>query len=229
MASEYLGTEERYAVFPFYLCLDVSQSMSGEPIAQVNAELPQIRSSVGQDPAVAEVIRFGVVTFSDGARTVLPLVDLALVESMPTVEVEGKTSYSAAFDHLRRVIEADYHAGRLAGERWYRPAVLFVSDGRPTDPEERWLEAHRRRPLSSLSSWRDWCSQLSVRLPAPIPALPNLFPRSCPTCSRSRWTSSNEAPCSSLIYSIVLSLRGAARVGSALPAARNNGRKDYPG
>ena len=96
MASEYLGTEERYAVFPFYLCLDVSQSMSGEPIAQVNAELPQIRSSVGQDPAVAEVIRFGVVTFSDGARTVLPLVDLALVESMPTVEVEGKTSYSAA-------------------------------------------------------------------------------------------------------------------------------------
>jgi uncharacterized protein YegL len=63
---------------------------------------------------------------------------------MPTVEVEGRTSYSAAFDHLRRVIEADYHSGRLAGERWYRPAVLFVSDGRPTDPEERWQEAHRR-------------------------------------------------------------------------------------
>ena len=144
MASEYLGTEERYAVFPFYLCLDVSQSMSGEPIAEVNAELPQIRASVGQDPAVAEVIRFGIVTFSDVARTVLPLADLALVESMPEVEVEGRTSYAAAFDHLRRVIEADYYAGRTAGERWYRPAVLFVSDGRPTDPEERWLEAHRR-------------------------------------------------------------------------------------
>ena len=93
---------------------------------------------------MAEVIRFGIVTFSDTARTVLPLADLALVESMPTVEVEGRTSYAAAFDHLRRVIEADYHAGRAAGERWYRPAVLFVSDGRPTDPEERWRDAHRR-------------------------------------------------------------------------------------
>ncbi len=144
MASDYLGTEERYAVFPFYLCLDVSQSMSGEPIAEVNAELPQILASVGQDPAVAEVIRFGIVTFSDVARTVLALVDLALVESMPKVEVEGRTSYAAAFDHLRRVIESDYYTGRTAGERWYRPAVLFVSDGRPTDPEERWLEAHRR-------------------------------------------------------------------------------------
>jgi len=144
MANEHVGTEERFAVFPFYLCLDVSQSMAGEPIAQVNAELPQIRSAVGQDPTVAEVIRFGIVTFSDTARTVLPLSDLALVESMPRVAIEGRTSYAAAFDHLRRVIEADYYSGRAVGERWYRPAVLFVSDGRPTDPDERWRESHRR-------------------------------------------------------------------------------------
>jgi uncharacterized protein YegL len=90
------------------------------------------------------VIRFAIVTFSDTAKTVLPLVDLALVEAMPTVEIEGRTSYAAAFDHLRRVIESDYLAGRSSGERWYRPAVLFVSDGRPTDPEERWREALRR-------------------------------------------------------------------------------------
>jgi uncharacterized protein YegL len=144
MASQYVGTEERYAVFPFYLCLDVSQSMDGEPIGEVNTELPQICSSVGQDPAVAEVVRFGIVTFSDVARTVLPLADLALVREMPKVSVEGRTSYAAAFDHLRRVIESDYHAGRVNGERWYRPAVLFVSDGRPTDDEATWKEAHRR-------------------------------------------------------------------------------------
>ncbi len=151
MATSYVGAQERYAVFPFYLCLDVSQSMAGEPIAAVNAELPAIRTSVGQDPAVAEVVRFGIVTFSDVARTVLPLSDLALVEAMPAVEVEGRTSYAAAFDHLRRAIESDYQAGRDSGERWYRPAVLFVSDGRPTDPEERWREAHAR--LVS-PSWR---------------------------------------------------------------------------
>lgn len=144
MTSEHIGTEERYAVFPFYLCLDVSQSMAGEPIDEVNQELPQLLSSIGQDPAVAEVVRFGMVTFSDVARTVLPLADLALVESMPVVQVEGRTSYAAAFDHLRKVIEGDYHAGRLAGERWYRPAVLFVSDGRPTDSEEYWRSAHAR-------------------------------------------------------------------------------------
>ncbi|HTV11400.1 MAG TPA: VWA domain-containing protein [Acidimicrobiales bacterium] len=144
MDGEYVGSEERYAVFPFYLCLDVSQSMAGAPIAEVNAELPQLRVAVGQDPTVAEVVRFGIITFSDTARTVLPLSDLALVEAIPVVDVEGRTSYAAAFDHLRRSIEGDYHSGRAAGERWYRPAVLFVSDGRPTDPEDLWRGSHRR-------------------------------------------------------------------------------------
>jgi uncharacterized protein YegL len=118
--------------------------MSGEPIDSVNRQLPLLRASVGQDPAIAEVIRFGVVTFSDVARTVLPLCDLSLVEAVPPVSALGRTSYAAAFEHLRQVIEDDYHAGRAGGDRWYRPAVIFISDGRPTDPEERWRSAHQR-------------------------------------------------------------------------------------
>ena len=152
--SEALGVEERYAVFPFYLCLDVSASMAGSPIESINRQMPMLRSSVGEDPAVAEVIRLGVITFSDVARTVLPLSDLSLVEAVPEVRAEGRTSYAAAFEHLRQTIESDYHAGRAGGDRWYRPAVVFISDGRPTDEEARWRAAHaqlvdpgwRRRP-----------------------------------------------------------------------------------
>jgi len=143
-ATGTVGVEERYAVFPFYLCLDVSASMAGGPIDSVNRQLPLLRANVGQDPAIAEVIRFGLVTFSDVARTVLPLCDLSMVELVPVVAAEGRTSYAAAFEHLRQVIEDDYHASRAGGDRWYRPAVIFLSDGRPTDPEERWQAAHRR-------------------------------------------------------------------------------------
>lgn len=144
MPSDAVGVEERYAVFPFYLCLDVSASMAGAPLDSINEQMPLLRSSVGEDPAIAEVIRFGVVTFSDVARTVLPLSDLSLVEVVPEVHPEGRTSYAAAFEHLRQVIEDDYHASRARGDRWYRPAVVFVSDGRPTDEEPRWRAAHAR-------------------------------------------------------------------------------------
>lgn len=144
MSSEAVGVEERYAVFPFYLCLDVSASMAGVPIDSVNRQMPALRSSVGEDPAIAEVIRFAVVTFSDVARTVLPLSDLSMVEAVPEVRAEGRTSYGAAFEHLRLTIETDYNASRAGGDRWYRPAVVFISDGRPTDEEARWHAAHSR-------------------------------------------------------------------------------------
>lgn len=139
-----VGVEERYAVFPFYLCLDASASMAGAPVESVNRQLPLLRAAVGEDPAVAEVIRFGIVTFNDVAETTLPLSDLSMIEAMPPVVAQGRTSYAAAFDHLRAVIEDDYHASRGRGDRWYRPAVLFISDGRPTDDRERWLAAHSR-------------------------------------------------------------------------------------
>lgn len=141
MSSTNIGVEERYSVFPFYLCLDVSASMSGDAIDSVNRQMPLLRASVGEDPAVAEVIRLGIITFSDVARSVLPLSDLSLVEAVPEVSAQGRTSYAAAFDHLRRVIEDDYQHGRVSGDRWYRPAVIFISDGRPTDDPTQWRAA----------------------------------------------------------------------------------------
>ncbi len=144
MSSPHVGVEERYAVFPFYLCLDVSASMAGEPIDGVNRQLPALRSAIGEDPAISEVIRFAVITFSDVARSVLPLCDLSMVEAMPSVSTEGRTSYGAAFDYLRRTIEGDYQASRATGDRWYRPAVVFISDGQPTDDPASWRAAHAR-------------------------------------------------------------------------------------
>lgn len=142
--SEHVGVEERYSVFPFYICVDVSASMAGAPIDSLNRQMPLLRASVGEDPAVAEVIRLGIVTFSDVAHSVLPLCDLSLVEAVPEVSAQGRTSYAAAFDHLRQVIEEDYLKSRSAGDRWYRPAVIFLSDGRPTDDPERWRAALTR-------------------------------------------------------------------------------------
>jgi uncharacterized protein YegL len=144
MTSASLGVEERYAVFPFYLCLDVSASMAGAPIDAVNRQLPVLRANIGEDPAIAEIIRFAVVTFSGAARTLLPLSDLSLVEEIPVLVPSGSTSYASAFDHLRDVIEEDYHAGRAGGDRWYRPAVIFISDGQPTDPADAWRQALAR-------------------------------------------------------------------------------------
>lgn len=144
IADGYVSPEERYSVFPFYICMDVSESMAGEPISAVNKQLPLLRASIGGDPAVAEVIRVGIITFSDTATSVLALSDLSMVDAIPELAARGRTSYAAAFEHVHKVIEADYHASRSAGQRWYRPAVILISDGRPTDEAQRWQTALAR-------------------------------------------------------------------------------------
>ena len=130
MSTANVSVEERYAVFPFYLCLDVSASMAGAPLDSVNQQLPLLRASIGEDPAIAEVIRFGVITFSDVATTLLPLCDLSLVEAVPELTPQGRTSYAAAFHHLRTG-----HRDRLPRQPVGR---------RPVVPPGRHL--HLRRP-----------------------------------------------------------------------------------
>ena len=144
IAEPTVDAGERYSVFPFYICMDVSESMSGDPISAVNKQLPLLRASIGGDPAVAEVIRVAIITFSDTATSVLPLSDLSMVDAIPELAARGRTSYAAAFEHVHKVIESDYLAGRSAGERWYRPAVILISDGRPTDEAGRWQAALSR-------------------------------------------------------------------------------------
>ena len=132
MPSDTVGVEERYAVFPFYLCLDVSASMSGDPIDGVNAQMPALRHAIGEDPAIAEVIRFGVITFSDVARTVLPLSDLSMVEEVPAVAAQGRTSYAVGVR-----APALQHRGRLprqpGGRRPVVPPGRAVRVRRPPD------------------------------------------------------------------------------------------------
>jgi hypothetical protein len=79
---------ETHPVFPLFLLLDVSGSMSGEPIEALNEALPGLKEAIRQDPTVGEIARIGVITFSDEARTVLPLCDLLYAE-MPSLSCEG--------------------------------------------------------------------------------------------------------------------------------------------
>jgi hypothetical protein len=128
--------DDSLLVLPFYLVVDVSYSMYGEPIAAVNQILPEVIDTVEQSPTLGDLVRFGVIDFSDHARVVLPLTDLRDVTAIPTLEVRGGTSYAAAFRLLKQEIERDLATLKSGSYRVYRPAVFFMTDGQPTDSDE---------------------------------------------------------------------------------------------
>ena len=76
-------------VMPFYMVCDVSYSMSGEMDA-LNDSLLRLRAEIIRKPAVDDVARLGVITFSDTAEVLLPLGQLSDTV-MPRLEAKSGT------------------------------------------------------------------------------------------------------------------------------------------
>jgi uncharacterized protein YegL len=135
----------RAALLPFYALCDVSASMrAGARIDALNQAVLTTCDAAALNPVVADRIRLGVIAFAADAEVVLPLCDLGLLDDVPVLVPRGLTSYGAAFALLRITIESD--AAQLAadGYRVFRPAVFFLTDGRPTDPAPAWRGALAR-------------------------------------------------------------------------------------
>jgi uncharacterized protein YegL len=129
-------------LLPFYVVVDVSISMQGRKLDAANEILPQIVDALAQNPILSDKVRFGLIDFSDDASVRLPLCDLLEPNlALPGLAVRGGTSYAAAFGLLRR--EMDANIAQLKGDGYvvHRPAVWFISDGAPTDPEPVWRQA----------------------------------------------------------------------------------------
>lgn len=130
-------------ILPFYLVADVSYSMTQDgKIDTLNGLLPQLRDELVRNPVVGDMVRFGLLDFSDEATVVLPLTDIRAVEVLPTLAVRGGTSFVAAFTALRQQIETDYGQLKADGFTIKRTTAVFLSDGAPTDDETAWRQAY---------------------------------------------------------------------------------------
>jgi uncharacterized protein YegL len=139
--------EERHPVFPAFLLIDVSYSMEGDSMRALNAGLPELRSMIQRDPIVGDIARIGVMTFSDVAKVVLPLCDIANVK-LPVFTPEGGTNFAAGFRLAQTQIEAQIR-GLGKGARYYKPVLFFMSDGEH-NADEDW-----RNSLAQLTD-RNW-------------------------------------------------------------------------
>jgi uncharacterized protein YegL len=129
-------------VLPIYFVGDESHSMSGAPIAAVNQGLIDLRDEVAKHPLLGKKVRFGIITFADTAQTRLELSELSEDLMLPTLAPRGRgTSYAAALEALRQAIPADIALLKSSGYQVHRPTVFFLSDGQPTEKEDRWRAA----------------------------------------------------------------------------------------
>lgn len=84
---------------PIYFLVDVSESMVGEPIQQVQDGMRMIVQELRTDPYALETAYISVIAFAGKAKGVTPLTELYKFYP-PTFPIGGGTSLGAALNFL---------------------------------------------------------------------------------------------------------------------------------
>lgn len=82
---------------PIYFLVDVSESMVGEPIQQVQDGMRMIVQELRTDPYALETAYISVIAFAGKAKSVTPLTELYKFYP-PTFPIGGGTSLGAALN-----------------------------------------------------------------------------------------------------------------------------------
>ena len=115
------------------LLLDVSGSMAGQPIAELNAGLQDYKDSLLADPMAVKCVEVAIVTFGGGQ--VQTVCDFTTAEGFhpPTLVGGGDTPMGAAIRQGIEMIRQRKELYNAHGIAKTRPWLFLITDGVPTD------------------------------------------------------------------------------------------------
>lgn len=132
---------------PIYFLVDVSESMVGGPIDEVQNGMRTIIQELRMDPYALETAFVSVIAFAGKAETLSPLTELYKFYP-PTFPIGGGTSLGVAMDYLMNEFDSSIQKTTLEVKGDWKPIIFLFTDGNPTDNYQsafaRWNAQYRR-------------------------------------------------------------------------------------
>jgi uncharacterized protein YegL len=138
---------------PVVLLLDVSGSMSGSKIDNLNKAVEDMLDTFAQEEKMETEILVSVITFGSQVDLHLPYTKASQVR-WQRFQASGSTPMGTAFKMAKAMIEDK----NTTPSRAYRPTIVLVSDGHPTDS---WKEALKDFVSTGRSS-KCFCMAVSI-------------------------------------------------------------------
>lgn len=133
---------------PVYFLVDVSESMVGEPIKQVENGMRQIIQELRTDPYALETAFVSIIAFAGKAKSLSPLTELYKFYP-PTFPIGGGTSLGTALNFLMDDIDKNVVKTTTEMKGDWKPIIFLFTDGTPTDNPSaaitRWQQKYSRK------------------------------------------------------------------------------------
>lgn len=117
---------------PIYFLVDISESMVGEPIEQVQKGMRTIIQELRVDPYALETAFVSIIGFAGKATTLSPLTELYKFYP-PVFPIGGGTSLGAALDYLMDELDRSIQKTTMEVKGDWKPIIFLFTDGTPTD------------------------------------------------------------------------------------------------
>jgi uncharacterized protein YegL len=130
---------------PICLCLDVSPSMSGNPIFgaapgtvgvpidELNRGVAAFFEALREDPSAHRAAEVAIVAYADGQQLVRPFGTID-EDRAPVLQLNGNgTHIGSAVEHCLDLLEERKRQYRNTGVEYFQPWLVLMTDGQPTD------------------------------------------------------------------------------------------------
>lgn len=133
---------------PIYFLIDISESMVGEPIEQVQEGIATIIKELKTDPYALETVWVSIIGFAGKSKVITPLQDI-ITFYPPKIPIGSGTSLSKGLSELMNSFDKDIVKTNFEKKGDWKPVVFLFTDGVPTDQPEaeiqRWNNNYRSK------------------------------------------------------------------------------------
>ncbi|WP_266202751.1 TerY-C metal binding domain-containing protein [Pontibacter kalidii] len=128
---------------PIYFLIDISESMVGEPIQQVEEGLAAIIKALKTDPYAIETVWVSIIVFAGQSKTIVPLQEIISFYP-PKFPIGSGTSLSKGLGHLMYELRKNTVKTTLDQKGDWKPIVFLFTDGVPTDDAQAAINEWRQ-------------------------------------------------------------------------------------